>query len=127
MSGVTTISQWTAIAALKQVNIITSWVRENMQQRRNVLIAALQNAFDKSIFHPPASSLYVFISLQQLGVTQINSIEFCKLALEQANVALVPGDAFGKSGFIRLSFGASESDLKLGVAALADFCKTAHI
>jgi len=53
----------------------------------------------------------------------MTSSEFCKLILERANVALVPGIAFGKEGYVRLSFGASERDLQSGVKALADFCK----
>lgn len=121
-SGVTTISQWAAVAALKQVDTVTRWVRENMQNRRDVLIKAMRDYFGITIT-PPSASLYVFIALQQLGVEKITSAEFCKQALEIANVALVPGIAFGKEHFIRFSFGASEEDLKLGVKALADFCK----
>ncbi len=124
-SGVTTISQWAAVDALKQANLINHWVRENMQHRRDILINALQDAFKISI-HPPSSSLYIFISLQHLGIKNIPSLEFCKLALERANVAMVPGDAFGKSGFVRLSFGANESELRSGVKALAEFCKTVN-
>lgn len=121
-SGVTTISQWAAVAALKQVDTVNSWVRENMQNRRNVLIKAMQDYFGISLRSPPAS-LYAFTALPHLGVKNVTSTEFCKQALEVANVALVPGIAFGKEGFIRCSFGASEQDLELGVKALADFCK----
>ena len=121
-SGVTTISQWAAVAVLKQVDTVHSWVRENMQKRRNVLIKAMQDYFGISL-RPPPASLYAFIALHHLGIKNITSTEFCKQALDVANVALVPGIAFGKEGFIRCSFGASEQDLELGVKALADFCK----
>jgi len=41
--------------------------------------------------------------------------------MEQANVALVPGEAFGREGFVRFSFGAQERDLRGGVKALAQW------
>ena len=121
-SGVTTISQWAAVAALKQRDIVIPWVRENMRRRRNILIKAIQDYFGISLILPPAS-LYLFIGLHHFGVKNLTSTEFCKRALEVANVALVPGAAFGKEGFIRISFGANEQDLESGVKALADFCK----
>jgi aspartate/methionine/tyrosine aminotransferase len=121
-SGVTTISQWAAVAVLKQVDTINSWVKKHMEERRNILVKALNEAFAINIL-PPCSSLYLFVALHNLGVKNIMSTEFCKLALEHANVALVPGCAFGKEGFVRMSFGASEYDLKEGVKALANFCK----
>ena len=121
-SGVTTLSQWAAVAALKHVGTLNAWVRKNMESRRNALVQALNDAFAINLI-PPPSALYVFVSLDHLGAKKITSDEFCKLALEHANVALVPGIAFGKEGFVRMSFGASEHDLKQGVEALADFCK----
>ena len=121
-SGVTTISQWAAISALTHVNTINTWVKTNMQYRRNILITALEASFAITINYP-RSALYVLMSLQDLGIKDITSTAFCELALTHANVALVPGDAFGKQSFVRLSFGASPSDLTLGVQALADFCK----
>lgn len=121
-SGVTTISQWAAVAALRQVNTLTPWVQKNMERRRNSLIKVLCDSFRAEVI-PPPSSLYLFISLSQLGVKNMSSVDFCTLVLEQANVALVPGLAFGKDGFVRISFGASEHDLKGGVSALADFCR----
>lgn len=124
-SGVTTISQWAAVEALKHTGVINSWVKENMRARRDVLVKALNDHFAINI-KPPQSSLYLFISLNQLGVKITNSAEFCKQALEHANVALVPGQAFGKEGFVRLSFGASEEDLQLGIKALDHFCSRAR-
>lgn len=121
-SGVTTISQWAAVAVLKQVDTINAWVKSSMEQRRNVLIHAINEAFALKI-NPPSSALYIFVSLDRLGVKSTSSVAFCKSALELANVALVPGLAFGQEGFVRISFGASEHDLQQGISALADFCK----
>ncbi|WP_454782622.1 pyridoxal phosphate-dependent aminotransferase [Legionella sp. WA2022007384] len=119
-SGVTTLSQWAAIAALNKINQISTWVQQCMQKRRDVLINALHQSLGLTI-KPPSSSLYVFLSLERLGVKKMNSEEFCKHALEEAHVALVPGVAFGKEGYVRLSFGGREEDLKAGIHALAQW------
>lgn len=121
-SGVTTISQWAALAAIQNAKKITSQIKKTMQRRRDVLVKALNKAF-KLKLAPPASSLYVFVALKDFGATHTSSKEFCEQALEKANVALVPGIAFGKEGFVRFSFGAAEEDLIGGVAALVRFVK----
>lgn len=122
-SGVTTISQWAAVAALKQGEELIAWVRDSMQHRRNVFLKAMHDCFGLTL-SPPSAALYVFCGLSALGVTKLSSVEFCKQALISANVAVVPGLAFGQEGFIRFSFGASEDELIGGVTALADFCTT---
>ncbi len=120
-SGVTTISQWAAVAVLQEAQTISNWVRTTMQERRNILCQALQKHFVKPI-ELPQSALYIFLALRDLGVTTIHSVEFCKNALEQANVALIPGAAFGQDDYIRLSFGAEPEQLEQGVKALAKYC-----
>lgn len=121
-SGVATLSQWASVAAFQNGKIITDWVHQAMLERRNILLAAFQTHFNLTIT-PPISALYLFISLEQLGIKHNNCVQFCKDALEQANVALVPGIAFGKEGFIRISFGGDPDDLTDGVRALARFCQ----
>lgn len=121
-SGVTTISQWAAIAAFKNAKKINNALVKKMQKRRDVLIKALQRYFSITV-PAPVSTLYVFIALKDLGVKEKSSVAFCEQALEQAHVAMVPGVAFGKEGYVRLSFGAEEEDLRLGIKKLAAFCQ----
>lgn len=120
-SGVTTVGQWAAAAVLAKAEQVNTWVRRAMQKRRDVLVGALNQYFKISV-DLPVSALYVFISLKELGVKGMSATEFCRLAMDQANVALVPGEAFGQEGFVRISFGAQERDLKGGVKVLAKFC-----
>ncbi|MCW8398620.1 aminotransferase class I/II-fold pyridoxal phosphate-dependent enzyme [Legionella sp. PATHC038] len=119
-SGVTTLSQSAAMAALTEINYVSIWVQQCMQKRRDTLINALNDAFGLTLT-TPASSLYLFLSLKSLGFNKASSEEFCKHALEEAHVALVPGIAFGKEGYVRMSFGADGDDLKAGVDALAQW------
>lgn len=122
-SGVTTISQWVAVAAFQHEKIINTWVRQEMQKRRGLLLDLLNNQFEIKV-NSPASSLYIFIPLSALGIERISSEEFCRRVLEEANIALIPGAAFGCEGYIRLSFGADASDLKLGVRKLSAYLKS---
>ena len=52
-----------------------------------------------------------------------NAAEFCRAALEVANVCLVQGSAFGCEGYVRLSFATSREQINAGVDKLAAFLK----
>ena len=53
------------------------------------------------------------------GVVPTTSAELAALILEQVEVAVVPGEAFGPSGYIRMSYALGDEDLAEGVARLA--------
>ena len=48
------------------------------------------------------------------------TVELAEIILEQAEVAMVPGEAFGAPGYMRLSFALSDADLIEGVGRVAD-------
>lgn len=121
-SGVTTISQWVALSALRNEKVIIASVNQEMQKRRDIMVQELNKHFKISLKAPP-SSLYIFISLKDLGIENQTSSEFCKQVLQDANIALVPGSAFGKEGYIRLSFSGDEQDLIAGVKIFAEYLK----
>ena len=52
--------------------------------------------------------------------TPTTSLELCELLLEEAKVAVVPGEAFGAPGYARLSFALSDDDLVEGVGRIAE-------
>ncbi len=52
------------------------------------------------------------------GVTPTTSLELADLILDQAEVAVVPGEAFGPSGYLRLSYALGDDALAEGVARL---------
>ena len=62
--------------------------------------------------------LIAFINMQNLGAQTKNSVQFCTELIEKHNIALVPGNAFGAEGFVRLSFGAEEAELEAALSAL---------
>lgn len=121
-SGVTTISQWVAISAFRNEEIIRAWVCQTMQKRRDLLIKLLTLYFNINVTKPQ-SGLYLFLCLTDLGIENISSTEFCAQILEDTHVALIPGSAFGKEGYVRLSFGTDEDDLAQGIKILADYLR----
>ena len=119
-TGVSLVCQHGAIAAFKSADTITAWVNSMMKSRRDVFVKAMKTSFGIDVAIPKAT-LYSFIALSDLGVNGIDDGEFCFRALEEANVATVPGSGFGQSGYIRFSFAADDEDISGGVAAIAKF------
>ena len=72
----------------------------------------------------PRGAFYVYPDVQGLlgrtwrGVTPTTSLELADLILEQAEVAAVPGEAFGPSGYLRLSYALGDEALREGVRRL---------
>lgn len=119
-TGTSSISQWAALAAFEHADEIIPTVNAAMRERRDALVDSLKSEFGVMVV-TPAAGLYVFVSLTALGVTEADSAAFCKRTLEEGNVALVPGSAFGQEGYVRLSFGATVSELVASIRALAVF------
>ena len=63
----------------------------------------------------PNGAFYVF---PEINLEEIDSISFCKLALEKVGLAIVPGIAFGDDKCIRISYAASNEMIKDGVDRL---------
>lgn len=121
-SGIATVSQWAAVAALQNFRTITASVREEMQKRRDVFLRVFAENFGVEL-EKPKSGLYCFMPLTAFGTKESDSVVFCKKILEEANVAMVPGMAFGQEGFVRCSFGEQPEELVLALKHLADYLK----
>ena len=71
----------------------------------------------------PQGAFYAFASVKNTG---LSSIDFCQRLLKEKQVAIVPGNAFGKSGegFVRISYASSMENLKEALTRIDDFLKT---
>lgn len=121
-TGVPPICQqaaWSAITARKSIQ---KNIKIELIKRRDELINGLNDYFNLKI-SAPMTGLYLFISLKDLGVKNDDSIVFAQNLLAQSNVAVVPGQAFGVEGYLRLSFGSPEAEIKEGLRRLALFIK----
>lgn len=113
-----TISQYAAIEALKNGDRDVEMMKESYNQRRLFLIESF-----KEIGLPcfePFGAFYVFPCIKKYNMT---SEEFAMKFLEEENVAVVPGSAFGDSGegFLRISYAYSIENLKVAFEKLKRF------
>jgi aspartate/methionine/tyrosine aminotransferase len=74
----------------------------------------------------PDGAFYAYPSVEAVlgrtlrGRTPSTSAELCQLILEEVEVAIVPGEAFGTPGFARLSYALGDDNLAEGVRRLSD-------
>jgi len=99
-------------------------MRQAFDRRRQAIVAGLA-AIPGFDVPTPKGAFYVYPDVTALlgrswgGATPTTTLELADLILEQAEVAVVPGEAFGPSGYLRLSYALGDADLAEGVARLA--------
>jgi aspartate aminotransferase len=122
-SNVSNISQRAALAALTGPQNEVETMRRAFDRRRTLIVAEL-NKIDGVVCPTPEGAFYVYPDVTGLlnrewgGVTPTTSLELADLILEQAEVAVVPGEAFGPSGYLRLSYALGDAPLLEGVQRL---------
>lgn len=121
ITGTSIISQWAAIAALEKSHKITPEINKEMKRRRDVFTDTFNELFPEADLKAPHSAFYSFIPMKAFGRDFYDDVKFCERALEEGNVAMVPGTAFGKPGYVRASFGAKPEELKDALKALAAY------
>ncbi|GGL21851.1 pyridoxal phosphate-dependent aminotransferase [Cellulomonas gelida] len=122
-SNVANVSQRAAIAALTGDLTAVEAMRSAFDRRRRTMVERL-SAIDGVVVPAPQGAFYAYPSVEGLlgrtirGVTPTTSAELAALILEQVEVAVVPGEAFGPSGFLRLSYALGDEDLVEGVSRI---------
>ncbi len=122
-SNVSNISQRAAIAALRGPQDSVTMMRSAFDARRRTIVGEL-NTIDGIRCPTPTGAFYVYPDVTGLlnrkwsGSTATTSAELADLILEQAEVAVVPGEAFGPSGYVRLSYALGDEQLLEGVRRL---------
>ncbi|MFH1045937.1 MAG: pyridoxal phosphate-dependent aminotransferase [Candidatus Omnitrophota bacterium] len=92
---------------------------QEFQSRRDILLQGLDAA--KIPYVKPQGAFYVFCNIAKTG---LNSITFSRELLEQAEVAVIPGIAFGKDDYVRLSFSTSAEQIREGTRRIKDWLKS---
>ena len=122
-SNVNNVAQRGALAALTGSQVEAEGFRDAFDRRRRLIIAELSKIPGVTV-PTPEGAFYVYPDVQGLlgrtwgGVTPTTSLELADLILEQAEVAVVPGEAFGPSGYLRLSYALGDDQLLEGVQRL---------
>jgi aspartate/methionine/tyrosine aminotransferase len=128
-SNVANVSQAAALAALTGSMEPVEEMRKAFDRRRRTMYSML-SAIDGVQVIEPQGAFYAFPSFASVLGTEIRghhpttTLELAELALEEAHVAIVPGEAFGAPGFARLSYALGDADLEEGVGRLAGFLTT---
>ncbi|WEO77768.1 pyridoxal phosphate-dependent aminotransferase [Cryobacterium sp. SO2] len=122
-SNVSNISQRAGIAALNGPQDDAETMRVAFDRRRKLIVAEL-NKIPGIRTPTPQGAFYVYPDVTGLlgrtwnGVTPTSSLELADFILDQAEVAAVPGEAFGPSGFLRLSYALGDEALLEGIRRL---------
>ena len=122
-SNVANVSQAAAIAALTGDLSAAATMRDAFDRRRQTIVSMLREI--PGIACPePQGAFYVYPSVKGLlgrpiaGRTADTSVELAELILELAEVAVVPGEAFGTPGYLRMSYALGDDDLVEGVSRM---------
>jgi aspartate aminotransferase len=130
-SNVCNVAQAAALAAVSGDLSAVATMREAFDRRRQ-LMTTLLNKIPGVICPLPEGAFYCFPSVKGVlgkelaGRRPATSAELAELVLEEAEVAVVPGEAFGAPGYFRLSAALADADLETGLTRLGDFLSQAR-
>jgi len=120
-SNPSSISQAAALEAISGDQSFINMMVDAFERRHNFLVDSL-NAIDGIECPQSRGAFYSFPRVQglidRLGLK--DDVEFSTYCLDNINLALVPGSAFGAPGYVRLSFATSMDNLKLAIERLSN-------
>ena len=124
-SNVSNVSQAAALAALTGPDDAADEMRAAFDRRRKTMVSMLNDV--SGIQCPtPGGAFYTFPNVSGLlgvdlaGKTAASSLELAALLLDEIQIAVVPGEAFGAPGYVRLSFALTDDDLEEGLGRLQE-------
>ena len=124
-SNPSSISQAAAVEALNGTQDFIKTRADSFKERRNFVVDSLNNIKGITCLKPEGA-FYVFPSCKGFlnKKTKLKSdTEFVQKLLEQANVAVVQGSAFGLPGYFRISYATSMENLKKAMERIKNFCE----
>jgi aspartate aminotransferase len=130
-SNVCNVAQAAALTAVSGDLSAVARMRSAFDRRRQVMTAML-NEIPGVVCPLPEGAFYCYPSVKGVvgkeiaGQRPATSGQLAELLLEEADVAVVPGEAFGTDGYFRLSCALGDADLEEGVSRLAKLLGSAH-
>jgi aspartate aminotransferase len=128
-SNVNNVAQRAAITALTGDLAAVDAMRAAFDRRRRRIVEML-GAVDGVVCPTPQGAFYVYPSVRGVlgrsirGRTPTTSAELAEIILDEVEVAVVPGEAFGPSGYLRLSYALGDDDLVEGVGRIQELLRS---
>jgi aspartate aminotransferase len=122
-SNVCNVAQRAALAAVSGDLSAVAEMRRAFDRRRKTIVAML-NDVDGFTCPEPMGAFYAYPSVKgalgrDIGGRHVGtSAELAEIILDQAEVAVVPGEAFGSPGYVRLSYALGDDDLAEGISRI---------
>jgi aspartate/methionine/tyrosine aminotransferase len=122
-SNVNNVAQVAALAAVSGDLSAVAEMRAVYDRRRRTIVSMLSE-IPGVVCPEPLGAFYAYPSVKGLlglplrGRTAADTTELAALILEEAEVAVVPGEAFGTPGYLRLSYALADDDLAEGVSRI---------
>ncbi|NBU31483.1 MAG: pyridoxal phosphate-dependent aminotransferase, partial [Actinobacteria bacterium] len=124
-SNVSNVSQVAALAALTGGLDDVLRMRGAFDVRRQLMVGML-NDIPGVVCPTPEGAFYAYPKVTDLlgieidGVVSNSSAQLAAFILERAEVAVVPGEAFGTPGYMRLSYALGDDDIRTGLTRMKD-------
>lgn len=122
-SNVANVSQRAALAAVTGPTEPVEQMRQAFDRRRKDIVERL-NRISGFTTPVPQGAFYAYVDAREAlgreigGTVPSTTAELAELILDQAKVAVVPGEAFGPSGYLRLSYALGDDDLAQGIGRI---------
>ncbi len=126
-SNPNTIAQHAGIEALNGDQTAIEEMRVAFEARKNYMVETIKQIPNVTCVEPKGA-FYVMVDISYYkgktveGVEITNSLDFAAVLIEKANIAVIPGIAFGVDDYIRLSYATSMENIEEGLKRLKDFC-----
>ncbi|MGL4451623.1 MAG: pyridoxal phosphate-dependent aminotransferase [Sarcina sp.] len=120
-SNPNTMTQYAGIEALKGNKDELNEMIKAFARRRDLMNSLIKEIKEFDCINP-MGAFYCFIDISKLFNNKIkNSMEFAAKLLDEENVVVIPGSAFGKDNYIRLSYATSDENILNGLKRIKDF------
>jgi aspartate/methionine/tyrosine aminotransferase len=123
-SNVNNVAQIAALAAVSGDLSAVATMREAFDRRRRAIVELLSDV-PGVVCPEPKGAFYAYPSVKGLlgkslrGRASTSSAELAGVILDEVEVAVVPGEAFGTPGYLRLSYALGDADLAEGIGRIA--------
>jgi len=119
------ISQYASLVGLLGDQSNVEEMRVQFEKRRDYMVETINNINGLSC-RKPRGAFYIMVNITQIkgktinGVNINSSLDFAKVLLDKAKVAVIPGIGFGDDDYIRLSYATSMENIEVGLKRIKD-------